>query len=72
MNHDSFSLRSAPPGEQEREEYWEIGRIAKRAIRFSALSARHSALLAGSRACEAARLHTRQIESFQSEGGQGG
>ncbi len=71
MTHDSCSLQSVP-GKPRSKDPWKIERIARRAIRFSILLARHSALLAESKAFEAATQHTRQIETFQGEGGQGG
>ena len=71
MTHDSCSLQSVPR-EPKPKDSWKIKRVAKRAIRFSILFARHSALLAESKDFEASTRHTRQIEAFQGEGGQGG
>ncbi len=69
MTHDSCSLQSAP---RKPKDPWTMKRIARRAIRFLILRARHSALLAESKASEAEAQHARQIEAFHGEGGQGG
>ena len=57
---------------EDPKDSWTIRCIAERAIRFSILRTRHFAVVSESKALDAARQQTRQIEAFQSEGGQGG